>query len=222
MTSAFSKLHILIFVCIFLSVSAKTEIQSTTILELAFNPRIALIADVSEKAKSLEEQKGEIGISLFGTKENKTFFAGYSCGFLFENFRHQNLYGIYTGICGNWQLVCGLEFSMANINASVSGLQSAVFANIADWMRGIQLALIFNSLSNGAGAQLALLNEQKNDEKTSSKDRQDLVQIGLMNTSEKILLQIGLLNIQEKKEVQLGLFNFSKENFLLFFPFFNF
>lgn len=190
-----------------------------------FNPKCALTANYSQKDSSGMIVNGEAGVSLFGNTDSNISFTGLACGFLMEDFQKKHLYGINTGICGNWKEVYGAELSLSNKNRIVAGLQFGLLGNLADTVYGLQLAGLHNSLSEGAGLQIAFGNEQRESETKdkAKKTECDFVQMGIVNsTATGVPLQIGILNMSMGRGLQIGLINYSKKNFLPFFPIFNF
>ncbi len=221
----FKSLFLSVMSAFLFCLSAGAE-ESTVVYKLIFDPKIALTVNFTKEDSSKEKNlEGEVGISIIGNTNNKSFFTGFSCGFLLENFKRKQLYGINTGICGNWKNVYGAELSFGNRNEIVAGLQSGLLGNLADTVYGVQLAALYNSLSEGAGLQIAFGNEQLESETKDEKKKasHDFIQAGVINYAENgILFQIGLLNISRERGLQLGLINYSRNNFLPFFPIFNF
>lgn len=223
--SCFKKIFLTVASSLLYCSSAGAE-ESAVVYTVDFDPKCALTVNYSQKDPSKGVNvKGEVGISLLGNTDNQSFFMGLSCGLFLEDFQRKQLYGIYTGICGNWKEVYGVELSLANKNLIAAGLQSGLLGNLSDTVYGLQLAMLYNSSSEGAGVQIALCNEQREHETKdeTKKTRHDFIQAGIVNCAENgISLQIGLLNMSREKGLQLGLINCSRNNFLPFFPIFNF
>ena len=111
------------------------------------------------------------------------------------------LEGLQFGYGGRARIARGAQMGAGSFAGSIDGAQISIVLNIADEIRGVQLALVGNGTRHAESAgQLALVNWS---------DSRSLFQIGLVNVTDgQALIQVGLLNV-------------ATDNPVPFFPFIN-